>query len=83
MPETMPISPGLISTRASEASAESILAGVGDSKARPRPGKTRRSGAAIASEPHTGERWGAKGDAAKKSFGADGLRMCDLATPRI
>lgn len=57
MPETMPISPGLISTRASDAAAESIRAGAGDGErsVRPREGRLRRSGAAISSEPYAGE----------------------------
>jgi hypothetical protein len=53
MPETIPISPGLISTRASEASEDSIRAGVRN--ARPREGRLRRSEAAISSETYNGE----------------------------
>ncbi len=54
MPETMLISPGLILTRASDAAAESIRAGVGDDErsARPREGRLHRSGASISSEPY-------------------------------
>ena len=54
MPETMLISPGLISTRALDAAVESIRAGAGDNErsARPREGRLRRSGASISSEPY-------------------------------
>ena len=71
MPETIPISPGLISTRASEASAETIRTGAGERSARPREGRLRRSGAAISSEPYTGEevegKGGGRGEAACES----------------
>ena len=73
MPETIPISPGLISTRASEASAESILTGAGERSARPREGRLRRSGAAISSEPYTGEEVEGKG-------GGRGEAACESAT---
>jgi hypothetical protein len=55
MPETIPISPDLISTRASEASEESIRAGAGVRNARLREGRLRRSEAAIPSETYNGE----------------------------
>lgn len=69
MPETIPISPGLISTRASEASAESIRTGAGVRSARPREGRLRRSGAAISSEPYTGEKGGGGKGAAEELVG--------------
>jgi hypothetical protein len=74
MPETIPISPGLISTRASEASAESIRAGAGVRSARPREGRLRRSGAAISTETYTGEEGRLRG---KEELGsAGGLLIC-------
>ena len=82
MPETIPISPGLISTRASEASAESIRAGAGVRSARPREGRLRRSGAAISSEPYTGEEAEGKGGACQRRRPAN-LRLNDLVGSRI
>jgi hypothetical protein len=71
MPETIPISPDLISTRASEASEESIRAGARN--ARLREGRLRRSEAAIPSETYNARlREGKGGDGAREG----GLRFC-------
>jgi hypothetical protein len=76
MPETIPISPGLISTRASEAPEESIRASAGVRSARPREGRLRRSGAAISSELYNGEAEGNGG------VEAGGLRFCAIWSDR-
>jgi hypothetical protein len=76
----------LISTRASEASAESIRTGAGERSARPREGRLRRSGAAISSEPYTGEEVegrGGRGEAACESATERSGRIDIMRTERV